>query len=463
MAIRPSKFFIILAPILLIAGATIPAMADSNDERSYETNYRLAIPVNLSALPSSSTAITVSFNSVPNAASYTVRLYEASGANLIGAARTSFVSGNSITGLTPSTTYKVSVQAIAPKIFGSNFGESRESEGRVYLASTLSKVSSEGRESSEEKNSYKNSLESAKVSVTTSADALLPHTINFTQPDSMTVGDNNQSLTAVSDRSLSVTISSNTVLICTVEAGAAHAVSAGSCSLTASSVGNSTYVDATPVTKTFQINPAPTCATDITLCHVNSLTASGGTVFYETTTAITLTGSACGNNCHFLEVAPSTWNGFGGTAIQWFKNRIATTSQNSTAPGSQGLNPDEKANWAFGQGMTNTLSMEALDSVTVSAATQALAFAGLNSTARQWFLPSMNELNELCKFANSQTTGDFTVACSAGTLKPTYSSANYWSSSEYDAGSALFLGFSNGNLNWASKLFIYEVRPIRAF
>ncbi len=42
-----------------------------------------------------------------------------------------------------------------------------------------------------------------------------------------------------------------------------------------------------------------------------------------------------------------------------------------------------------------------------------LAYAG-TATAGQWFIPSMNELNELCKYARGQTTGVLTVACVTG-------------------------------------------------
>jgi hypothetical protein len=115
----------------------------------------------------------------------------------------------------------------------------------------------------------------------------------------------------------------------------------------------------------------------------------------------------------------------------------------------------------------------------VTAATSAaqaavLAYAG-NSTAGQWFIPSMNELNELCKYARGQTTGNLTVQCDAtGTLKSGtandlggFVATEYWSSSEYWAServdAALLQGFAVGGQGGGLKVDSWRVRPVRAF
>jgi hypothetical protein len=108
--------------------------------------------------------------------------------------------------------------------------------------------------------------------------------------------------------------------------------------------------------------------------------------------------------------------------------------------------------------------------VTSAAQAKVLAYAG-NATAGQWFIPSMNELNELCKYARGQTTGVLTVACiTGGTFKS--GTANdlggfeedyYWSSSEGGADGAWVQKLNVGSQELVSKLNTYYIRPIRAF
>ena len=71
-----------------------------------------------------STSITVSFSSVTNASSYTVRVYQSDGTTLVGSARANFSSGSAVSGLTPGTTYKFTVQAIGD---GTTYSSSAES------------------------------------------------------------------------------------------------------------------------------------------------------------------------------------------------------------------------------------------------------------------------------------------------------------------------------------------------
>ncbi|MEJ6607350.1 MAG: DUF1566 domain-containing protein, partial [Candidatus Planktophila sp.] len=91
-----------------------------------------------------------------------------------------------------------------------------------------------------------------------------------------------------------------------------------------------------------------------------------------------------------------------------------------------------------------------------------------------WFIPSMNELNELCKYARGQSTGDPTVACvsGSGTFKSTANAGTdlggfvvnyYWSSSEDNAGIAWRQYFGSGYLHNYLKGSTYYVRPVRAF
>lgn len=83
-----------------------------------------------------------------------------------------------------------------------------------------------------------------------------PQSITFTQPSAMTVGDADQTLVATSDSGLSVTLTSTTTSVCRIVSGDLHAVSAGTCSITASQAGDSTYLNAQDVTRTVTISAA---------------------------------------------------------------------------------------------------------------------------------------------------------------------------------------------------------------
>jgi hypothetical protein len=154
----------------------------------------------------------------------------------------------------------------------------------------------------------------------------------------------------------------------------------------------------------------------------------------------------------------------------WSGNTTNVTGQvlSAASPAESNL-PGEKENWKIGQGFNNTQIMK-VPFATSTAQAAVLAYAG-NSNAGQWFIPSMNELNELCKYARGQTTGGLTVACdTSGTLKTGtvndlggFQGSIYWSSSEIDGYSAWAQYFSDGSQTGSSKLTIIFVRPVRAF
>jgi hypothetical protein len=213
----------------------------------------------------------------------------------------------------------------------------------------------------------------------------------------------------------------------------------------------------------------------------------GGIVFYISTGAFTQTGATdgmCTIDCKYLEVAPATWQGPGVSitsddAYQWSNNISTVTGQNLTTASTQGLTAQravEKLNWQIGQGFNNTSVMR-VDGATSEAQAKVLAYAG-SSTAGQWFIPSMNELNELCKYSRGQGTGDLTLRCS-GTATIKSGTANdlggfrgelYQSSSERDATTYWAHHFysatnitENGRQEVSGKTNKYYLRPIRAF
>lgn len=200
----------------------------------------------------------------------------------------------------------------------------------------------------------------------------------------------------------------------------------------------------------------------------------GGIVYYVSATNFTSTGSTCNTTCRYLEVAPATWQSGGvsvasDTYYQMSDNITVATGQNIVTAGTESGFTGEKFNWKIGQGFYNTSVMK-VAGATSAAQAKVLAYAG-GSIAGQWFIPSMNELNELCKYARGQTTGVPTVACtSSGTLKS--GTANdlagfggdyYWASSEIDAANVRRQHFNDGGQYSTRKNDTNLVRPVRAF
>ena len=243
---------------------------------------------------------------------------------------------------------------------------------------------------------------------------------------------------------------------------------------------------ATSTTTTTPTTPGPACSAGGT-CIVGDRGPGGGIVFYVSAANFASVGSACSPTCKYLEVAPATWRSAGASVAddvfsKWstdesiFTTQVLSVASTTESGFTDGATPPtliEQENWKIGKGFSNT----GLIRVTSTAKVAVLAYAG-TSSAGQWFIPSMNELNELCKFARGQTTGVLTVPCvtGSGIFKSTVNAGSdlggfaddafttYWSSSEYNANRAWGQYFGSGlqnNSSWKSN--DSYVRPIRAF
>ena len=92
-----------------------------------------------------------------------------------------------------------------------------------------------------------------------------------------------------------------------------------------------------------------------------------------------------------------------------------------------------------------------------------------------WFLPSKDELNQMCKWARGKAQASDSTRCSFGTINsPTYGAdaagfleQGYWSSTEYSSGNGAWIQFFNtinaGVQTATVKSSAYYVRPVRAF
>jgi hypothetical protein len=203
------------------------------------------------------------------------------------------------------------------------------------------------------------------------------------------------------------------------------------------------------------------------VCAVGDRGPGGGYVFYVSATNFTSSGSTCNTSCKHLEVAPVTWAAeFRVNDARYPWGSPAWVVAQNFGASTEGFADDERVNWQIGQGFYNTSFM----SGTTAAAVR--AYAG-NAAAGEWFIPSMNELNELCKYVWGQTTGDLKVQCSGGSSGNFKSPDGfvqdfYWSSTQYTFSGNLawmqdFKQSNQGNRFYESKENSWRVRPIRAF
>jgi hypothetical protein len=282
---------------------------------------------------------------------------------------------------------------------------------------------------------------------------------------SKTVGDASFTLTAPTvANSLpgSFTYTSSTTATATISGDTVTLGNVGTTVITATFTPTDTvnYNNAT-ITMTLTVSTR-TCANG-GVCAVGDRGPGGGYVFYVSATNFTSSGSTCNTSCKYLEVAPVIWNGFRfNDAVYPWDYAGVLVAQNFGAS-TEGFADDERVNWQIGQGFYNTSFMSGTTVASVR------AYAG-NAAAGEWFIPSMNELNELCKYVWGQTTGDLKVPCSLGSSGNFKSSDGfvqdfYWSSTQYtfSRNLAWMQNFTQGNRVYAMKENSWRVRPIRAF
>jgi hypothetical protein len=152
---------------------------------------------------------------------------------------------------------------------------------------------------------------------------------------------------------------------------------------------------------------------------------AGGKIFITPDTAGNSTGM-------YFEAAP--------TASQVQRSWATGGNQSSAVPGAAGT--------AIGTGAQNTVDIVAQSGnlAATSAARYASDYEYNNFS--DWFLPSIDELQEL--YANKTSVG--------GLL-----SSNYWSSTEYSATQAEYENLGDGGQAFAGKNLSLYVRPVRAF
>ena len=174
------------------------------------------------------------------------------------------------------------------------------------------------------------------------------------------------------------------------------------------------------------------------------------------------------STCKYLEAAPSGWIValtpagqtncaiFGTSTVDpicvWSGNTSVYIGTTSTA---------------IGKGHANTTAIIAQangGSTPGKAATVSRAYQGGGKT--DWFLPSLLELNQLCRYASNMTVDNTATTCTGmtGTIRLGLDTGYYWSSYESSSSFAwlnyMYTGGQGGNLKTIN--YDIHVRPVRA-
>ena len=182
------------------------------------------------------------------------------------------------------------------------------------------------------------------------------------------------------------------------------------------------------------------------------------------TTTVARTACRNGGDCAIGDTGPGGGLVFfdAGTAQPWGRYlEVAQENLPASTFGCAGTAP-VVAIATVGGGFASTEELASSPCGSNSAAASAYNFAP--SGVSGWYLPSKDELNELCKFANNQTTGDTSAVCIKGdALRPGFTPTFYWSSTQDGNDFAWYQNFVTGQQLRYGKPATAAIRPIRAF
>jgi hypothetical protein len=149
-------------------------------------------------------------------------------------------------------------------------------------------------------------------------------------------------------------------------------------------------------------------------CIVGDTGPGGGVVFYVASSNFTSTGSTCNTACKYMEAAPSGWIVSSAPAGQ----TNCATAGSSTVDPRRHLGTADRL-WTtsalIGKGHANTTAMIAQSSggsTAGKAATVSRAYQGGGKT--DWFLPSKDELNQMCKWQRGVDWISDATVCTGG-------------------------------------------------
>jgi hypothetical protein len=203
-------------------------------------------------------------------------------------------------------------------------------------------------------------------------------------------------------------------------------------------------------------------------CSVDGAGPGGGTIYYYNASGFScgagysVTGSPEGGLCHYLEVAPNTWGG-GSTdpGKTWAQTGLTGANVSGISDDGTAKPYPNLSAAAIGLGFKNSnlIVDQGNDVTTAAGATRAYAGGSKND----WYLPTMTELNLLCRWAKGNAVSITTVCTGGSYVKGDLTLDAYWSSSEASSTWSWYLHFNSNYLNAAGKTVAQYIRPIRAF
>ena len=191
----------------------------------------------------------------------------------------------------------------------------------------------------------------------------------------------------------------------------------------------------------------------------------GGVIFYYLAGGFTC-GPTRASTCKYLEAAPSGWNTGSDPTRRWAN----TTNQSKAVANS--TSPETATATAIGWGYRNTRAIILQGNTATATSAAALADSHTVTVSGvvydDWYLPSKDELNQMCKWVRGVAWTSDATDCEGGTLNSGvgaagFVDASYWSSSEASAATAYWQDFEYGSQPIATKSGARYVRPVRAF
>ena len=193
---------------------------------------------------------------------------------------------------------------------------------------------------------------------------------------------------------------------------------------------------------------AGNCVTEL-VCSLGDIGPGGGMVFYAGA-PFTMAGATCNTNCRYLAWAPVSWASTQSQNSSFSEPGTPTTDARTTImPGNALLG----TSLAFGSGLSNTrLFVNAANSgnSATNGAKAVQLYAGNDSSAGQWFLPSRDEAIAL-NASPVLSRGGFTIG------------NNHWTSSEDGSVYNFQILMGTGTVSRESRGNFKTIRPIRAF
>ena len=196
----------------------------------------------------------------------------------------------------------------------------------------------------------------------------------------------------------------------------------------------------------------------------------GGKIFYVAPSPFAC-GPTLSSSCTYLEAAPSGWNG-GSDPIRTWAQSSPVDYQRTTVNNAN--SPETATASIIGSGYSNTRAIILQGNNNPDSSGAALADAYSPNIGGvvidDWFLPSLRELNEMCKWVRNQLgTSEATNCNNSGAINtgPGASgfgtATNYSSSTEAASFSRYNSNIGVGGLSGEGKHFDMYIRPVRAF